>query len=310
MKAIGTTLWHSLLLSVMLLAGFSGVSYSSPKKKPKAYRDINAIGHRAIGFQFGLGNWYSLDREKQIGAQLSAEYEKSTPLIHDGATQAYVDRLAQTISQNSDTQFPITTRILDSEDSFALTFPGGYQYVSRGLLLQMESEGEVAAAIARGIAHTSLRSATGLITRANLTRAANVPVIFAGTAGPTGSSTSDKDFTLPLIALKRSRDDESAADYFGIQYLYKSGYSPECFIRFIQKVWPSQAQTTSKAFSPFPQLPERLEALRGEIQVILTQRNTAITNSTSLKTFREPLLTLASVPKPLPQKTTLLRSEP
>src|SRR5207244_2152212 len=116
----------------------------------------------------------------------------------------------------------------------------------------------------------------GLITRANLTRAANVPVIFAGTAGPTGSSTSDKDFTLPLIALKRSRDDESAADYFGIQYLYKSGYSPECFIRFIQKVWPSQAQTTSKAFSPFPQLPERLEAVRAEMQEILPQRNTAI----------------------------------
>ena len=160
-----------------------------------------------------------------MGAQLSAEYEKSTPLIHDGATQVYLDRLALTISQNSDTQFPITVRVVDSEDSFSLTLPGGYQYVSRGLLLQMENEGEVAAAIARGIAHTSLRSATGLITRANLARAANVPVIFGSTTGPPGSSTSDKDFMLPLIALKHSRDDESAADYFGVQYLYKSGYS-------------------------------------------------------------------------------------
>ncbi len=109
MKTTRTTPWRSLLPTVLMLAAFSVASYSSPdKKKPKAYHDINAIGHRVIGYQSGYGNWYSLDREKQIGAQLSAEYEKSTLLVHDGATQAYLDRLAHTISQNSDAQFPIT----------------------------------------------------------------------------------------------------------------------------------------------------------------------------------------------------------
>src|SRR5215469_2353390 len=110
MKTAGTTPWRPLLLTALMLVAFSVASYSAhDKKKPKAYRDINAIGHRVIGYQSGLGNWYSLDKEKQIGAQLSAEYEKSTPLIHDGAIQTYLDRLAQTISQNSDTQFQITT---------------------------------------------------------------------------------------------------------------------------------------------------------------------------------------------------------
>src|SRR5215469_13158960 len=163
MKSIVTKQWRSLLLTVVMVAALSGASYSSAeKKKPKVYRDINAIGHRVIGYQTGYGNWYSLDKEKQIGAQLSAEYEKSTPLIHDAATQAYLDGLTQTISKNSDTQFPINTRVVDSEDSFTLTLAGGYQYISRGLLLQMENEGELAAVIARGIAHTSLRSATGM----------------------------------------------------------------------------------------------------------------------------------------------------
>src|SRR5437870_11940344 len=142
--------WRSLLLTVLILVAFSLVSYSSPeKKKPKAYRDINAIGHRVIGYQSGYGNWYSLDKEKQIGAQVSAEYEKSAPLLQDQATQAYLDRLGHTLSQNSDAQFPIAIRVVDSEDSFALTFAGGYQYISRGLLLQLENEGEVAAVIAR-----------------------------------------------------------------------------------------------------------------------------------------------------------------
>src|SRR5437868_10226917 len=114
MKTTRTTPWRSLLPTVLMLAAFSVASYSSPdKKKPKAYRDINAIGHRVIGYQSGLGNWYSLDKEKQIGAQASAEYENPTPLIRDGVMQAYLDRLAQTVSQNSDTQFPITTRVVD-----------------------------------------------------------------------------------------------------------------------------------------------------------------------------------------------------
>src|SRR6266567_3794338 len=111
MKSIPTKPWTSLLLTMLMLSAFSVASYSSAeKKKPKAYRDINAIGHRVIGYQSGLGNWFSLDKEEQIGTHLSADYEISTPLIHDGATQEYLDRLAQTISQNSDTQFPITTR--------------------------------------------------------------------------------------------------------------------------------------------------------------------------------------------------------
>lgn len=311
MKMTGTRPWRSLLITALMLAAFSVASYSSPdKRQPKAYRDVSAIGHRDIGNQKGLGNWYSLEKEKQIGAQLSAEYEQSSPLIHDGAIQAYLDRLSQTISHNSDTQFPITTRVVDSEESFAVTLVGGYQYISRGLLLQMENEGELAAAIARGIAHTSLRSAARLATRASLMKMMTIPLIFVGPAGATGNSTTDADLSVPLTLLKFRREDESAADYFGIQYLYKSGYSPECFISFIQKVWPPKQPPEAKAFSTFPPLPERLEALRTEIQEILPKQSAAVTDSNSFATFREHLLTLPAPPKPLPTKPTLLRPEP
>ena len=304
MKSAVTTPWRSLLLTVLILGSLSCTAHaSSDKKRSKAYRDINAIGHRVIGYQSGLGNWYSLDKERQIGAQVSADYEKSTPLLQDAATQAYLDRLGQTIALNSDTQFPITIRVVVSEDSFALTLAGGYQYISRSLLLQMENEGELAAAIARGIAHTSLRSATGLATRASLMEAMTVPVIFGA------NSTSGQDFSVPLTLIKFSRDDESAADYFGVQYLYKSGYAPECFISFVQKVWPPQAQPTAKAFSPFPLFPERLEALRKEISEILPKQNSAVTNTENFLAFREHLLSLAPPPKATPKKPTLLRPD-
>jgi predicted Zn-dependent protease len=158
-KSTATKPWRAYLLSILILG--AGAASAHGKKKPKAYRDINAIGHRVIGYQSGHGNWYSLEKEKEVGARVSADYEKSTPLLHDGLTQTYLDGLSRKISQNSDTQFPITISVVDGQDSFALTLAGGHQHISRGLLLQMGNEGELAAAIARGIAHTSLRSATG-----------------------------------------------------------------------------------------------------------------------------------------------------
>jgi hypothetical protein len=90
------------------------------KKRAKGYRDINAIGHRVIGYPYGHGNWYSLDKEKEIGTQVSAAFEKSTTLLHDSTTQAYLDRLAQTITRNSDSQLPITIRVIDSDSSYVI----------------------------------------------------------------------------------------------------------------------------------------------------------------------------------------------
>jgi predicted Zn-dependent protease len=98
---------------------------------------------------------------------------------------------------------------------------GGWQYISRGLLTKLNSECEVAAVLARGTAHTALRSATRELTHASLMKLATVPLIFVGQAG--ASNTFDSDIAVPLTILKFRRDDELDADYFGIPYLYKSG---------------------------------------------------------------------------------------
>jgi len=297
------------LLLILAIGAISNSAHSSEKNSTKAYRDINAIGHRVIGHQYGFGNWYSLDKEKEIGTQASAAFEKSTPLLHDSILQAYLDRLAQTIAQNSDSQLPITLRVIDSNDTYAVTLLGGYQYISRGLILQLRNEGELAAAVSRGIAHTALRSVTGEATRSNLARIATIPLIFTGQDG-VGANSTNPDVTVPLTFMKFRREDESAADYSGIQYLYKSGYDPECFIAFIQKAWPPTSGTsaTAKAFSPFPPLSERVKALEQEIGEVLPKRNGAITDTYEFAAFRKHLVSLTPL-KPLPPRPTLVRSD-
>jgi len=296
-----TRSWYSILQIALVVVALAHLAYSSGKK-PKAYRDINAIGHRVIGYPTGVGNWYSLDREKEIGTQVSAAFEKSTSLLDDPLTESYLDRLAQTIARNSDAQLPITIRVIDSEDSYALTFAGGHLYISRGLLLHLQNEGELAAAIARGVAHTALRSATGEATRAHLMETAGTVI---GINPPVYSTDPDLAHTLGLLNFRRK--DEFAADYFGIQYLYVSGYAPECFISFIQKAWPAST-TTAHAFSSFPPRTERLDALQKEIKEVLPKQSGAVTDTETFEAFRKRLLGLPP-PKPSPRQPTLIRSE-
>jgi hypothetical protein len=168
----------------------------------------------------------------------------------------------------------------------------------------VQDECELAAAIARGVAHTALRSATGELTRFNLinlttapTISVSVPPIFVGVE----NGTTDTSLGIPLTGLHYRRLDESAADYFGIEYLYKSGYAPECFISFVRKAWPFSGKTTAKAFSPFPPLPERLDALQRDIKEILPKPSGAITDTEEFESFRKHLVDLPP-PKPSPKQ--------
>lgn len=253
-------------------------------KRAKTDRDINAIGSRVIGYPTGRSNWYSLAKEQYLGTQVSDAFEKSVPLLRDSAADSYLDQLLNVIAKNSDAKLPITIRIIDSDESYAVTLLGGHQYLTRGLLLKLQNEGELAAAIARGVAHTALRSATGELTRANLLNLTNLPPVSVG-PGAGGNSTADPAFGIALAGLSFRRQDESAADYFGIQYVYKSGYAPECFISFVQKAWPPSATTPAKAFSRFPPLQERLNVLHREIRELLPSQSGRLPIPRSLSHF-------------------------
>jgi predicted Zn-dependent protease len=236
-------------------------------------------------------NLYSLERENQLGKELSNEVERSSELLTDPAITEYIDRVAQTAAKNSDARMPITVRVIDSDSVDAFTLPGGYQYVSRGLLLRLAGEGELASVLARGIAHTALRSATTLATRADILQTSTVPLI---TTAPGSSFPREAALAVPLMSLKMHSDDELDADYFGVQYLYKTGYDPECFISFIQRIWGSGAAATKvpAAFSAYPPLGERLAALRSEISTILPPRNGATVSTPEFDAFIDRLRTL------------------
>ena len=72
--------------------------------------------------------------------------------------------------------------------------------------------------------------------------------------------------------MKFSRGFETEADFLGVQYLYKSGYDPQAFTAFFEKVEALEKKkpgTLAKAFDTHPQTPDRLEKTQHEINTLL-----------------------------------------
>jgi predicted Zn-dependent protease len=265
--------------SLALLCLLTPASFGQTKRS-KSDSDIDAIGHRTIAHG---QNFYSPEHEKELGAKLALETEKSNRMIESPWIQAYVDRVAQRVEGNSDKHIPLTIRLIDSETVEAFTLPGGYQYITRGLLLRLNTEGALAAVLARGTARTALRSDTTIATESQITRMATKPLV----KSPNQDGSLNFDAS-DLVELKRRRDAELDADYFGAQYLYKSGYDPACLIDLLQALGEPGVAVT-EVFRKFPPLSVRLNALRKEIAEILPPRSSAVISTQDFEQFKAQL---------------------
>jgi len=235
--------------------------------------DVNAIGNRNVGKR-GLGDWYSLDSEIRMGKSYAQQVEASAKLIRDPVITEYVNRLGQNLVRNSDAQVPFTIKVIDSDEVNAFALPGGFFYVNSGLILAADEEAELAGVMAHEIAHVAARHATRQMTRAQWANLGTIPLIFVG-GGIGYAVRSVASLALPMTFLSFSRGFESEADYLGLQYMYKSGYDPNAFVQFFEKLQAREKKkpgTLAKAFSTHPPTPDRIAKSQEEIARILPAR--------------------------------------
>jgi beta-barrel assembly-enhancing protease len=244
--------------------------------KPGSIQDVNAVGNRDIGGR-GMGNWYSTDTEIKMGKMYATEIEKSTRFITDPVVTEYVNRIGQNIVKNSDCKVPFTIKVIDSDEINAMALPGGFFYVNSGLLLNADEEAELAGVMAHETAHVCAHHAVREQTRMNYAQLGTIPLIMMTGYSWTGYGIYEAtQFAVPLTFLKFSRDFEAQADYLGIQYMYRSGYDPQAFISFFEKVQALEKRKpglVAKAFSDHPQTPDRILHSQDEIAKILPARD-------------------------------------
>ncbi len=271
-------------------AAVAPAAHAAPSSSLPSKYNVDLIGQRDVGN--GL-DFYSLDREMALGRQLSTEVEASCRLVTDPVVDEYINRIGQNLVRHSDARVPFNIKVLDNQEVNAFALPGGFFYVNSGLILAADNEAELAGVMAHEIAHVAARHATKNMTRAQIWNIASVPLIFIG--GPVAYAISEiAGLAVPLGFLKFSRDAEREADLLGLEYDYASGYDPQAFVQFFEKlnVEKKKPNFLAKAFATHPMNVERIEAAQDEIRKYLPDRPEYIVDTSEFENIKTRLASL------------------
>lgn len=302
----------AVVVSVLLFGLFASYSVAQDNQQPSSdstsqptdqkpdkakheggKKDVEAIGNRNIGGR-GLGNWYSLEREVAMGKQYAQQVEQSSKLVQDPIVSEYVNRVGQNLVRNSDAKVPFTIKVIDSSEINAFALPGGFFYVNSGLILAAENEAELAGVMSHEIAHVCARHAMRQLTRSQWAGLATIPMIMIG-GGIGYAAYEASGIAVPMAFMKFSRGFEAEADYLGVQYLYKSGYDPQAFVAFFEKLQAKEKKkpgTLSRAFASHPQTPDRIGKSQEEIASILPAKDTYVVDTSEFNEVKARLAVL------------------
>ena len=165
----------------------------------------------------------SEEQEVAMGQQAAAEVEASLGLVDDADLQRYVQEVGATLAAGSQRpNLPWRFRVVEDATPNAFALPGGFIYVTRGMMNLMENEAELASVLGHEIGHVTARHTVQQMSRSQLAQLGlGLGAIFSPTVAQYGDLISGG---LQLLFLKYGRDDERQSDDLGFQYALAAGY--------------------------------------------------------------------------------------
>lgn len=166
----------------------------------------------------------SESQEIEIGRQVAASAEQQFGLVQDAALQAYVHRLGTQLAQASERpDLPWTFRVADDPTPNAFAAPGGYIFITRGLLALLRNEAELVSILGHEIGHVTARHSVAMMSRAQLAQLGlGIGSILSPTAAENFGNLAAGG--LQLLFLSYGRDAERQADDLGYRYALEQGY--------------------------------------------------------------------------------------
>jgi predicted Zn-dependent protease len=168
-------------------------------------------------------NLVSESQEIAMGREAADAVPQEMGIYSDSAVQAYVSRIGMKLAAGSERpQLPWRFQVVDDPAVNAFALPGGFIFVTRGIMTDLESEAELASVMGHEVGHVTARHTAQQITREQLAQmglavGSMVSTTFANLAGAAQAG-------LQLLFLSYSRGDESQADELGYRYALKQNW--------------------------------------------------------------------------------------
>ena len=173
-------------------------------------------------------------QEIALGRSADAEVRKQYSVYQNPELQSYVNGVGQALasrSHRSNLNYHFT--VVDSAEINAFALPGGYVYITRGIMAYLNSEAEMAAVIGHEIGHVTARHG---VRQQSAAQATSLGITLASIFVPELNSRAGQDLSNLLGGALLSgygRDHELESDRLGAQYLARTEYDPQAMIRVV-----------------------------------------------------------------------------
>jgi predicted Zn-dependent protease len=210
----------------------------------------------------------SEQQEIQIGRQVESQVAKTYGFVNDPAKTQYVRTIGLRLARVSERPtLPWTYHIVQDSSVNAFAAPGGFVFVTKGLLPFVKSEDELAFVLGHETTHIAHRHAVDLAQKEMELQlgATLITRIFFG-----GDMTAYQLSRIgsALLGAKYSRDKEYEADHYGVIYTKKAGWDPRAAVAFFERLRGLEQKpgVLGTAFASHPPTPDRIRAVRDELR--------------------------------------------
>jgi len=175
----------------------------------------------------------SESQEIEMGKQSAQQVEQSIGFYNDAAIQSYVSGIGRKLAAASERpQLPWEFHVVNDAAVNAFALPGGYIFVTRGLMTAITNEAELATVVGHEIGHVTNRHSVQQISRAQVAQLGlGIGMILKPDLQPLGSALGSG---LGILFLKYGRDAENQADLAGFRYALNQGYDVRQMINMFE----------------------------------------------------------------------------
>jgi predicted Zn-dependent protease len=238
-------------------------------------------------------------QETEIGRQASKEVAALFGIYRDPKVERYVSEVGNRVLANShlrrpgtDEQIrktPVTFGVLDSPIINAMALPGGYVYVTRGMLAHLNNEDQLATVLAHEIGHVAARHAARQAWQQQLGQGLLLggAILSQGLGLPAQDILNLGGMAAQLLFLRYSREDELEADKLGVEYSLAAGYDPGEVIPFFQtlnRIQEKEGQGMPSFLATHPNPGDRIQRIR-ELTAGQSRRDRPLADSRYLNTI-------------------------
>lgn len=189
---------------------------------------------------------YGSEREKNIGAGMAQEIDKQIKLCTDVDVNERVERILKRIVAVCDRQELVyTIKVIDEDLLNALSLPGGYVYIYKGLIDKVKNDDELASVIAHEVGHITAKHSI----KRMQSMYGDLLLQAAAIATTDGEFAAGVNVALSSLFFAHAREDEYQADSLGIKYMKKAGYNPEGMVDMLKILKSHQDKERSTPYS-------------------------------------------------------------